>query len=115
MRPRAIMPGTFAVFAIIVTVLHFVIVLAFNPLSRRLTARLAGSVRLRVTYEPDRSVLTRILAACDKHQWSLTELNNDPDGGVLMTLSGTQILRAPTTVAAIAGVTGVRRLDEKDE
>jgi len=101
--------------AILVTVLHFVIILAFNPLSRRLTARLAGSVRLRVTYESDRGVLTRILAACDKHQWSLTELNSDPDGGVLMTLSGTQIRRAPSTLACVPGVTGVRRLDEKDE
>lgn len=101
--------------AIIVTVLHFVIILAFNPLSKRLTARLAGSVRLRITYEPDHGVLSRILATCDKHQWSLTELSSDPDGGVLLTLSGAKILHAPTTVAGLQGVTGVRRLDEKDE
>ncbi|MEZ0359856.1 MgtC/SapB family protein [Mycobacterium sp. SA01] len=101
--------------AILVTILHFVIVLGFNPLSRRLTARLAGSVRLRVTYDVDRGVLTRILATCEKHQWSLTELSTDSDGGVMLTLSGSQILRAPTTVAAIAGVTAVHRLDEKDE
>ena len=101
--------------AIIVTILHFVIILAFNPLSRRLTARLAGSVRLRVTYDTDHGVLSHILAVCDKHQWSLTELSSDPDGGVLLTLSGTKILHAPTTLACVAGVTGVRRLDEKDE
>ncbi|GAY13476.1 MgtC/SapB family protein [Mycobacterium sp. shizuoka-1] len=101
--------------AIVVTILHFVIVLGFSPLSKRLTARLAGSVRLRITYEAEHGVLSRILAACDKHQWSLTELSSDPDGGVLLTLSGNQIRRAPTTVAGIDGVTGVRRLDEKDE
>lgn len=101
--------------AIIVTVLHFVIIAAFNPLSKRLAGRLAGSVRLRVTYEADRGALTHILATCDKHQWSLTELSNDPDGGVLLTLSGSRIRNAANTIACVAGVTGVRRLDEKDE
>ncbi|MBB3754431.1 putative Mg2+ transporter-C (MgtC) family protein [Mycolicibacterium sp. BK634] len=101
--------------AIIVTVLHFVIILAFNPLSRRLTARLAGSVRLRITYESDRGILSHILATCDKHQWSLSELSSDPDGGVLLTLSGAKIQHAPATVAGVPGVTGVRRIEEKDE
>ncbi|MBB3606852.1 putative Mg2+ transporter-C (MgtC) family protein [Mycolicibacterium sp. BK556] len=101
--------------AIIVTVLHFVIILAFNPLSRRLTARLAGSVRLRITYESDRGILSHILATCDKHQWSLSELSSDPDGGVLLTLSGAKIQHAPATVAGVPGVTAVRRIEEKDE
>lgn len=101
--------------AIIVTILHFVIILAFNPLSKRLIGRLAGSVRLRVTYDSDRGVLTHILAACDKHQWSLNELSSDPDGGVLLTLSGSRIRNAPNTIACVPGVTGVRRLEEKDE
>ena len=101
--------------AIVVTILHFVIVLGFSPLSRRLTARLAGSVRLRVTYEPEHGVLTRILAACDKQNWSLTEVNSDADGGVLLTLSGARIRNAPSTIACVAGVTGVRRIDDKDE
>ncbi len=66
--------------AIVVTILHFVIVLGFTPLTQRLTARLSGSVRLHITYEPNRGVIGRILGACDKHQWTLSELNNDPDG-----------------------------------
>ncbi|WP_407666389.1 MgtC/SapB family protein [Mycobacterium pinniadriaticum] len=101
--------------AIVVTILHFVIVLGFNPLSKRIIGRLAGSARLRVTYETDRGVLSRILAACDKHQWSLTELSSDPDGGVLLTLSGARIRHAPNTIAEVDGVTGVRHLSEKDE
>ncbi|TGD88537.1 MgtC/SapB family protein [Mycolicibacterium sp. CH28] len=101
--------------AVIVTALHFVIVLGFSPLTKRLTAQLAGSVQLRVTYEPDSGVLSRILSACDKHQWSLSDLSKDPDGGVLLTLSGSKIRRAPGTVACIDGVTEVRRLDAKDE
>ncbi|MCV7179796.1 MgtC/SapB family protein [Mycolicibacterium sphagni] len=101
--------------AIVVTILHFVIILAFNPLSKRLVARLAGSVRLRVTYEADSGVLTRILATCDKHQWGLTELSTSPDGGVLLTLSGSQIRNAPSIIAGLTGVTGVRRLDDVQE
>ncbi|BBY61131.1 hypothetical protein MSAR_42670 [Mycolicibacterium sarraceniae] len=98
--------------AIIVTILHFVIILAFNPLSRHLTGRLAGSVRLRVTYDSASGVLSRILAACDKHQWSLSVLGSAPDRGVLLTLGGSGIRNAPNTIACVAGVTGVRRLDD---
>jgi putative Mg2+ transporter-C (MgtC) family protein len=101
--------------AIIVTILHFVIILAFNPLSRRLTGWLAGSVCLRITYEADRGVLSHILALCDKHQWSLTELSSAPDGGVLLSLSGSRIRNASNTIACVAGVTGVRRLDDSHE
>lgn len=101
--------------AVVVTALHFVIVLGFSPLSKRLTARLAGSVQLRITYQPNHGVLGRILAVCDKHQWSLTELSSDADGGVLLTVTGAGIRRAPSTVACVDGVTGVRRLDEKDD
>ena len=46
--------------AIVVTILHFVIVLGFTPLTKRLTARLAGSVRLHITYEQNRGVIARI-------------------------------------------------------
>ena len=72
-------------------------------------------MRLHVTYEADRGVLSHILAACDKRQWSLTELSSAPDGGVLLTLSGARIRHAPATVGSVEGVTGVRRLDQKDE
>jgi len=46
--------------AIVVTILHFVIVLGFTPLTKRLTARLAGSVRLHIAYEQNRGVIGRI-------------------------------------------------------
>ena len=34
-----------------VTAMHFLIILGFMPLARRLTARLSGSIRMHVTYE----------------------------------------------------------------
>lgn len=100
--------------AVVVTILHFVIVLAFTPLTSRLTARLSGSVRLHITYE-GRGVLTSILHACDRHQWALSEVTTDADGGVLLTVSGAGIRHAPSTVACVEGVTSVRRLEDKDD
>ncbi|WP_059018764.1 MgtC/SapB family protein [Mycobacterium sp. M26] len=101
--------------AIVVTILHFVIVLGFTPLTQRLTARLSGSVRLHITYVPNHGVIGRILHACDKHQWTLSELNSDPDGGVLLTLTGAGIRHAPSAVASVDGVTSVRRMAGKDD
>ncbi|WP_328357211.1 MgtC/SapB family protein [Mycobacterium sp. NBC_00419] len=101
--------------AIVVTILHFVIVLGFTPLTNRLTARLAGSVRLHITYEQNHGVIGRILRACDKNRWTLSELNSDPDGGVLLTLTGSGIRHAPAAVAGVDGVTSVRRMDDKDD
>ena len=101
--------------AIVVTILHFVIVLGFTPLTKRLTARLSGSVRLRITYEQNRGVIGRILHDCDKHQWALSELHSDPDGGVQLTLTGAGIRHAPSAVASVDGVTSVRRMDDNTD
>jgi len=101
--------------AVVVTVLHFVIVLGFTPLTKRLTERLSGSVRLHINYQQGTGVLTRVLYACDTHQWALSELTTDRDGGVLLTLSGAGIRHAPSAVAGVDGVTNVRRIDNSDE
>jgi putative Mg2+ transporter-C (MgtC) family protein len=101
--------------AILVTFLHFVIVLGFTPLTNRLTARLAGSARLHITYEPNHGVLGRILQVCQQHRWALSELSSDPDGGVLLTITGSGIRRAPSTVAGVDGVTSLRHLADKDD
>ncbi|MCK0173291.1 MULTISPECIES: MgtC/SapB family protein [Mycobacteriaceae] len=104
--------------ACIVTGLHFVIVLGFMPLARRLNARLSGSVRLHVTYDGDRGVLTKLLQACERRDWQLTELAADPPGaphgeaGAMLTLAGSRILTAPAVLAGIDGVMSIRQLDE---
>ncbi|HTY28157.1 MAG TPA: MgtC/SapB family protein, partial [Mycobacterium sp.] len=77
--------------------------------------RLAGSVRLRITYEHKRGVISHILQACDKHNWALTELSSSPDGGVLLTLTGTNIRHAASAVAGVEGVTSVRRIDAGED
>jgi len=66
-------------------------------------------------------VMSRLLQACDRHQWQLTDLAADTAGehisagsaGVMMTLSGRGILTAPTVLAGIDGVTAIRQLDEE--
>jgi putative Mg2+ transporter-C (MgtC) family protein len=101
--------------AVVVTLLHFVIVIGFNPLARRVAARLSGSVRMHVTYVEGRGVLSHLLQTCDKHHWQLTELAAESSGGVMLTLSGNGILHATNVIGGIDGVTGVRQLDDQSE
>lgn len=107
-----------------VTALHFVIVVGFLPVARRLAARLSGSVRVHVVYEEGRGVMTQLLQACERRQWQLTELAADPPGeplgaagqsGVVLTLSGSGILHATSVLAKIDGVTALRQLDEESD
>ncbi len=105
-----------------VTAMHFLVVVGFMPLARRLSSRLSGAIRLHVTYEEGRGVMNRLLQACDRRQWQLAELTADTAGeplgeapgraGVMLTLSGTGIINAPAVLAGIDGVTGIRQLDE---
>src|ERR1700754_146999 len=108
--------------AVTVTAMHFMVVVGFMPLARRLSARLSGAIRLHVTYTEGKGVMSRLLQACDRRQWQLTELTADPQGeplgtapgqsGVVLTLAGNGILNAPTVLAGIDGVTAIRQLDE---
>jgi putative Mg2+ transporter-C (MgtC) family protein len=110
--------------AVVVTALHFTIVLGLAPLARRATSRLPGSVQVHVIYQDGRGILRRLLEACDLHQWHLTSLVTDPPGahqshsiraalpgevGLVMTLSGSRVLHA---ARVLAEVDGVMRIDE---
>lgn len=117
--------------ATVVTLLHFVIVVGFTPLARRLTSRLRGSVRLHVTYRDGRGVLRQVLQTCDRHGWQLSSLAADAPGaplgadslspqlpgivGVMMTLSGPGILRSPEVLASVDGVSSIDRIDDDSE
>ncbi len=111
--------------AVTVTALHFVIVLGFAPVARRLNARLGGSVQIHVTYQDRHGVLHRLLQICDGRQWQLTELSSETPGApagappgqvaVMMTLSGPGILHAPVILAGVEGVTSIRQLDDVAE
>jgi putative Mg2+ transporter-C (MgtC) family protein len=109
--------------AVTVTAMHFLIIVGFMPLAKRLAARLSGSVTMHVTYEEGRGVMSNLLQACDRRQWQLTDLSADAAGehvragnsGVLLTLSGRGILTAPTVLAGIDGVTAIRQLDDESD
>jgi putative Mg2+ transporter-C (MgtC) family protein len=108
--------------AVTVTAMHFVIILGFAPLARRLTSRLSGTVRLHLTYQDGRGAMHQILQICDRHHWQLAELSSGAPAaegagrvGVLLTLSGSGILQAPGLLAEVDGVTSLRQLDEVAE
>ena len=109
--------------AVTVTAMHFLIIVGFMPLAERLSARLSGSVTMHITYEEGRGVMSRLLQACDRRQWQLTDLAADAAGehigagnaGVMLTLSGRGILTAPTVLAGIEGVTAIRQFDDEPD
>ena len=45
--------------AVTVTAMHFMVVVGFMPLARRLSARLSGAIRLHVTYTEGKGVMSR--------------------------------------------------------
>lgn len=108
--------------AVTVTAMHFLIILGFMPIARRLTARLSGSIRMHITYSEGAGVMSRLLQVCERRQWQLTDLAADAPGeplgaapgqsGVMLTLAGRGILTAPALLASIDGVTSIRQLDE---
>ncbi|HVQ53082.1 MAG TPA: MgtC/SapB family protein, partial [Mycobacterium sp.] len=108
--------------AVVVTAMHFLIVVGFFPLAKRLSSRLSGSVTMHITYEEGRGVMSRLLQACDRRQWQLTDLAADAgehiaagSSGVMLTLSGRGILGATTVLAGIDGVTAIRQLDDEPD
>jgi putative Mg2+ transporter-C (MgtC) family protein len=107
--------------AVTVTAMHFLIIVGFMPVARRLAARLSGSTRMHVTYQESRGVMSNLLQACERRQWQLTDIAADAPGeplghagqsGVTLTLLGRGTLNAPTVLAGIDGVTAIRLLDE---
>jgi putative Mg2+ transporter-C (MgtC) family protein len=109
--------------AVVVTGMHFLIIVGFFPLAKRLSARLSGSVTMHVTYEEGRGVMSRVLQMCERRQWQLADLAADAasehiaagSSGVMVTLSGRGILAAPTVLAGIEGVTAIRQLDDEPD
>src|SRR6476646_6836927 len=109
--------------AVTVTAMHFLIVVGFLPLARWLSSRMSGSITMHVSYEEGRGVMSRLLQACERRQWQLTDLAADAAGehigagnaGVMLTLSGRGLLTAPTVLAGIEGVTAIRQFDDEPD
>ncbi|MET0699012.1 MAG: MgtC/SapB family protein [Mycobacterium sp.] len=118
--------------AIVVTVLHFLIVLGIAPLARRLTSRLPGSVQVHVIYQDGQGILRQLLSVCDLHSWHLTSLVQDHppsawsasssqivaapgEVGITMTLSGARVLEAGRLLAAVDGVIRIDQLHDDSD
>lgn len=123
--------------ALVVTCLHFIIVLAFTWLSRYLpgSGRATGHVRIR--YRDGRGVLREILTACSSRGWVITGMStdnarwsddlgeivpDDADGGgpdqanvtVVLHIAGPGMDNLATTLGALDGVVGIQRLSEDE-
>lgn len=105
-----------------VTAMHFLIIVGFMPLARRLASRLGGAVRLHITYIDGSGALRNLLAVCNRRNWQLADVETDPPGeplgapaghvGVQMTLAGAGVMKAAMLLATIDGVSAIRQIQE---
>lgn len=122
------------ILAVVVTALHFVIVLGYTQLTQRLPQAGRGTIQLRVTYTDRQGVLRAMLAECARHQWTVVNLavegafHGDGVGELLhedersrqavtvtIALSGPGVVAAAGVIGATAGVLGVHRADDENE
>lgn len=121
--------------AVVVTGLHFVVVIGYTMLTRRLPGSGTTTVHLRLTYQDGQGVLRRLLATCTSHRWALTSLAIDRDGdsdvfeeflnggartgqqqvSISLALTGNDVTNAATVLAAVEGVYRVDRADDDRE
>ncbi len=117
--------------AVVVTVVHFVIVLGYSYLGRWLPGRRLTESTFTITYHDGQGVLRDILAACTRHAWSVASLvvehlEADPVTDLVHTgqaerrlvsvtvaLTGVGASEAPTRLADLAGVMRIER--QRDE
>jgi putative Mg2+ transporter-C (MgtC) family protein len=106
------------------TVGHFVVVLVYPPLTRRILGRQHEPRILRITYEDGRGVLRRLLSMCTDNGWIVRRISVDHEGAdegvtaaVVLTLSGRASM--PALIAKLSAVDGVVHIgsdpDEQDD
>ncbi|MGH2719471.1 MAG: MgtC/SapB family protein [Actinomycetota bacterium] len=120
--------------AVVVTALHFVIVLGYTALTERMLGADRAATGFRVIYEDGRGILRDVLTVCTARGWSVTSLAtgsaavsadlqallaDDPGPrrlvGVALELSGSGTANAAATLALVDGVVRVERhADESD-
>jgi putative Mg2+ transporter-C (MgtC) family protein len=122
-----------ALLALVVTALHFVVVIGFTALVQRLPGGARGTVRLRITYVDSQGVLRSLLSECSHRHWSVTgmavhdpgevfnallsDTDDDRDRyvSIALTLTGDQVRDAATTLAGVQGVAGIEAVDDDTE
>jgi putative Mg2+ transporter-C (MgtC) family protein len=125
------------VLAGVVTGLHFVVVVGYTRLARRLPSAGDGTVRLRVAYADRQGVLRTMLAECARRGWVVTDLAVDDaehpagvaallgdgengEGGdrpvvVTLALGGPDVATAAGVLGGTPGVLGVQRAEDDTE
>lgn len=121
--------------AVVVTGLHFVVVIGYTMVTRHLPGAGRTTVHLHLTYQDGQGVLRRLLATCTSRRWALTSLAVDRggksevleeflDGGtrrgqrqvsISLALTGKDVANAASVLAAVDGVSRVDRADDDSE
>ena len=114
--------------ALVVTVLHFVIVLGYLPLGARIHGRARVEQSYAVTYEDGRGVLRELLSTCSSNTWAVHSMSilgqplrpnlDDTDPRLVtvqLTLTGPRVMSATGVLASVDGVTSVDLGAESDE
>ena len=115
--------------ALVVTVLHFVIVLGYTPLGRWISVRGHAEKAYVLTYEDGHGVLRAVLSTCTSQGWIVHSLAvNDHDGfgatvgadadqaaavTIVLSLSGPGVSEAITVLGAVTGVVHVGEGDQE--
>ncbi|WP_141003000.1 MgtC/SapB family protein [Nocardioides humi] len=117
------------ILALVVTGLHFVIVLAYTPLGRFVASRGHAERSYTVTYLDNRGVLRELLAACTAHAWRVQSMSiagySEPGepgrdtaqatGTRMVTVTLTILGPGATDAAAVLGeLDGVVQIDAGD-
>src|SRR6266498_1365715 len=76
------------VLALVVTALHFVVVIGFTALAARLPGAVRGTVRVRIAYLDGQGVLRALLSECSRRRWSVTGMVVHTRGEVFDDLLG---------------------------
>ncbi len=122
------------ILAVVVTALHFVIVLGYTQFTSRLPLARRGTLRLRITYTDRPGILRQLLATCAHRGWvvfsvsveegqgrgGVDELLHDDHAGsglaeISLTLNGPDVGAAPGVLATSTGITAVSRDEEESE
>jgi putative Mg2+ transporter-C (MgtC) family protein len=116
--------------AVLVTMLHFVVVLGYTPLAMFIATRSHAERSYTVTYQDGHGVLRDLLQACTKQAWSVNSLAvtasrpqlapvdgighlNDADlVTVSLSITGAGVVDATGRLGAVEGVVRVDRGDE---
>ncbi len=117
------------ILALVVTGLHFVIVIGFTPLAHVIATRGHGERGFTITYQDGQGILRALLATCTANDWTvdsmavvgrsdLSDRQPEPTDSLItvsLTLRGQGAVDAAATLGAVTGVVRIDPGDDEDE